>query len=161
MQNNATVLPAQSDANVACTRTRIGRNERRPGGQVKTHLSLRAQRRLFRVRCNTGGGKKADLVRHQRRLHGVNIFREGARSVRLYMKREREFASIKGKCRFRTHYLLAFIRSSFNSCDRESFIGSCGSPRVPHEGGINDRTQNTFPPQRGLFLCLISTVADA
>jgi len=58
MQNNATVLPVQSDANVTCTHTRIGRNERRPGGQVKTHLSLHAQRRLFCVRCNTGEEKR-------------------------------------------------------------------------------------------------------
>lgn len=49
---------------------------RRPDGRVKTHLSLGRRHRLFRGRAAERGGKKADLIRHQRRLHSANIFRE-------------------------------------------------------------------------------------
>jgi len=158
MQNNATVLPAQSDANVACTR--IGRNERRPGGQVKTHLSLRAQRRLFRVRCNMGEEKRpissginvvCTALTFSGRARGQYDFTWNANASLLRQRENVDFGRII--CLLLYAAVLTAVTANRSSVHAVL--------RGFHEGGINDWMQNTFPPQRGLFLCLISTVADA
>lgn len=116
-------------------RTR-GRDERRrPGGRKLRHIyhSATSVRRLFRVRCSLcgkkrGRGKKAKnekkknrpIVRHQRRVHSVNIC--GEQAVQPYAgARERNTSLFFDEGTGLQHYTvrarakLTFVRNNFNS----------------------------------------------
>lgn len=133
--NRCKIMPpycrAQSDADVACTRTRMGRNERRrPDGQVKTHLSLRAGR-LFRVRCNTG--EKRPISSDINVVCMALTFSEEAYSQYDPIWNANACAPTKGKCRYFPRiirlllYAVIFIAITANRSSTRAVL-----PRVRH-----------------------------
>jgi hypothetical protein len=163
MQNNAAVLPAQSDADVACTRIRVwaGTNDAEQVVKLRhIYHSAPTIGRLFRVRCNTRGEKRrsrqASTSFTSRRARPVLTFSRGT-----ILRERRSLLVDKGKTSISGALFARFTRNNLNNYDRISFVDSCGSPTQVSALGINDRTRNTSLAQRGLFLCLISPVAAA
>ena len=168
MQNNAAVLPAQSDADVACTRTRIWAGTNDVEQMVKLrHIYHSAPDGYFAsaaTRVKKGPSRQTSMSF----AHWFNIFRGGTQCryprllLHIYMKRETLLRQRENVHIFRRIIRLAFVRSNFNSYNRKSLVDSCsslaGSARMKAKLMIKRRYISL---QRRLFLCLISPVAAA